>query len=178
MVYKIAFLDAQSTKYAWNFVRNFSVSSIYCWKVSSPADSSLSVENEYTIVENMLSDYGPSIPAAFTFKVRYQLTALILEGTITPFKMIELIPHVQRIAKQCDADLTASAVRRLGQQIPTPAPGVKADSFKISTLVGLLHTSITNIADLEEISRDLNVKQKKHHHLALTYKATVTPTGM
>jgi hypothetical protein len=177
MVYKIAFPDTQSTKFAWNFVRDFSVPSVYCWKTMVPTNRTHSIEDENAVVESKLSDYGPSIPANFTFKIRYQLTALVLEGTITPLKMIDLIPHVQRLAKQHGADLTASAVRRLGKQIPMPAPGVGADNFNITTLVGILDESIKDSIIVEETSRDLNVKQKKHHHLALTYKATVTPTG-
>jgi hypothetical protein len=178
MVYKIVFYDTQSARFAWNFVKDFSVPNTYWWKSTVPAHRAGSIETEYAVVEDKLRDYGPSVPTSFTFRIRYQLMALVLEGTITPLKMIELISHVQRISRQHDADLIAGAIRRLGQQIQTPAPGVKAENFEISNLVRLLDESIEDSKLLEETSQDLTFKQKKHQHLALTYKVTVTPTGM
>ncbi|KAG9191768.1 hypothetical protein G6011_10502 [Alternaria panax] len=177
MVYKIVFPDAQTTRFAWNFVKDFSVPKLYCWKTMVPIHRTNSIEAEYLVVEDKLRDYGSSIPAAFTFNVRYQLTALLLEGTITPLKMMELIPEVRRIAVQHGADLTANAVRRLGNQIPIPAPGVEASKFEINTLKNILNESITKSDCHKEISQDWNVKHSKQNFVS-TYKATVTPTGI
>jgi hypothetical protein len=202
MVYKIAFPDIRSVGLALNFVRSFpAVHSVDRRKIMEPITPRCSIEDEYAIFEKMLSDYGPSIPATFTFKIRYQLTVLVLEGMIAPRKMEKLIPYVQRIAELYGEDLTASAVRGLGKrlptptpepkaagftasvtgrrrrQTPTPAPAVDAENFMISNLKRILDESIECCQRLEEISRGLDVKQKKYHHLALTYKATVTPTG-
>ena len=178
MVYKVAFFDKQTVQHAYNFVKDFSVPQIHCWKTMVPKHKSHRIETECEVVENRLSTYGPSIPLAFDFAVRYQLAALMLEGTIAPMKMIELIPYVHSIAKQHGAEFTATAVRRLAQQVPTPAPYTEAKSFKIQTLVVILQDAIRDCKSREMASHDLSGKQKKHHHLALTYKATVTPTGM
>jgi hypothetical protein len=92
--------------------------------------------------------------------------------------MLDLIPHVHRIAKHDGADLTATAVRRLKQQIPTPGPSVNADDLTTLAFVALIHESIKDSKARALESQDLTAKQKKHHHLALTYKAIVTPTGL
>ncbi|KAL1800749.1 hypothetical protein ACET3X_001091 [Alternaria dauci] len=170
MVYKIAFHNAQTARFAWNFVKDFSVPNIYCWKTMVPGHRTNSIEIEYVLVENKLR-------AAFTFGVRYQLLALVLEGTITPLKMLELIPAVHKIAKEHGENLTASAVRRLGNQIPTPAPGVEAVEFEINTLTNILNENIAKSKLHEEASRALRAEHSKQH-LVSTYKATVTPTGI
>ncbi|CAN9119100.1 unnamed protein product [Alternaria alternata] len=170
MVYKIAFPNDQTARFAWNFVKDFSVPDIHCWKTMVPAYRTGSIEAEYVFVENKLRE-------AFEFRVRYQLLALVLEGTITPLKMFELIPAVKNIARQHGEDLTASAVRRLGNQIPTPAPGVEAAEFDIKTLTHVLNESIKKSKSHEVTSRDLRVEHSKQH-LVSTYKATVTPTGI
>jgi hypothetical protein len=181
MVYKIAFSDTRSAQIAMNFVKTFTVPEIHCWKTMVPTTRTFQIEDEYTLVETRLSSYTPGTPYAypeFDFAVRYQLTALMLEGTISPLRMIDLIPYVQRIAKQEGAEFTATAVRRLAHQIPTPAPSTDADNFKTQTLVVLMNVDIKDSKDRDLTSRDLRGKQKKHHHLALTYKAVVTPTGV
>jgi hypothetical protein len=177
MVYRITFVDIRSAQHAWNFVKDFSVPEMHCWKTMLLTNRTRLIEDEYDVVDNKLSVDNPSTSSAFNFAVRYQLMALVLEGTITPLKMTDLIPHVQRIAKQHGAEFTAAAVRRLGQQVPTPAPHTDAKSFNIQTLVDLMHKSIKDSRSRESTSQDLNGRQKKHNHLALTYKATVTPTG-
>jgi hypothetical protein len=178
MVYQVAFFDTRSAQHAWNFVKDHSVPEKYCWKTMIPKDKTYRIEDELSVIEGKLSAYNPSIPLAFDFAVRYQLVAHVLEGTIVPVTMIGFIPHIQHIAKQHGAELTATAVRRLGQQIPTPAPHVVAETFKVNKLVKLVRENIENCKHRELASRDLNGRQKKHHHLALTYKAIVTPTGM
>ncbi|KAI4691855.1 hypothetical protein J4E81_007382 [Alternaria sp. BMP 2799] len=202
MVYKIAFSDTRSVDLAWTFVKPFFAGPNTKWmKTMEPTASTGSIEHEYAVVNKMLSDYGPSFPQTFTFNIRYQLTALMLEGTIAPWKMKELIPVVQNAAEKHGAELTANAVRLLGKRLPTPTPGVKAadltsnavsrrgkriptpapaveaKSFMIKTIKRILDESIECCQRLEELSRTWDVKQKKQNHLALTYKATVTPTG-
>jgi hypothetical protein len=178
MVYKIAFFDTRSAHTALNFVRDFMVPDVHCWKTMVPATRTYTIEAEYAVVENKLSAYDPSIPLEFNFAIRYQLTALVLEGTIAPLKMFKLIPDVYGIVKQHGADFTATAIRRLGQQIPTPGPSIDAEDFKISTFVTLLQESIEDSKARARTTQDLAGNQKKHHHLALTHKATVTPTGI
>jgi hypothetical protein len=79
-VYKIAFFDSRSAETALNFVKDFSVPEVHCWKMLIPANRTHKIEAEYTVVENKLSAYNPSTPLEFNFAIRYQLTALVLEG--------------------------------------------------------------------------------------------------
>lgn len=178
MVYQIAFFDTGSARHAWNFVKDHSVSEKYCWKRMDLISEGFRIEDEYDVVERKLADYKPPIPLSFDFAVRYQLAALVLEGTVAPMKMIGLIPEIQKIAKQHGPEVTAAAVRRLGHQVPTPAPQLASTTFALASLVKLVKENVEDCQYRESVSQDLNGKQKKHHHLALTYKATVTPTGI
>ncbi|EFQ92511.1 hypothetical protein PTT_10351 [Pyrenophora teres f. teres 0-1] len=178
MVYKIVFPNTENAGLAWNFVKEFSVPEVYCWMTVVPKLKTYSIEDEYRVVEGKLCTYDPSIPQAFNFAVRYQVMALMLEGIITPLNVIKLLPYIYVLAKQHGSDFTANAVRQLGQQIPTPSPQDDAKSFTTQRLAHRLRESIAESEKRELIARELNVKQKKHYHLALTYKATVTPTGI
>jgi len=178
MVYKIAFPNTENAALAWNFVKDFSVPEIYCWKNMVPKLKTHSIEDEYWVVDSKLCSYDPSIPQAFSFAVRYQLMALMLEGTVTPLNMIKLMPEVHHLAKEYGSDFTTTAIRRLGQQIPIPSPQEDPKRFTTQQLVSHLRDNIAESEERELVARELSVKKKKHHHLALTYKATVTPTGM
>ncbi|KAH7378776.1 RNA dependent RNA polymerase-domain-containing protein [Pyrenochaeta sp. MPI-SDFR-AT-0127] len=178
MVYRIVFTDIQTARYAWNFVKSFSVPDEHCWKAMATNAPTRTTESEYASVDQMLSNYHPAISLEFGFAVRFQLMALLLEGTITPLKMINFIPLVQAIAKEHGAERTSLGVRQLGQQIPTPAPQTDASRFELRTLLALLTDSIEHSKNQELTNQDLTRKKRKHHHLALTYKATVTPTGI
>lgn len=133
------------------------------------------IEAEYKVVEHKLSNYDPSMLPKFDFRVRSQLMALVLKDTITPRKMIDMIPHVQAVAKQCDSELIAYAFRQLEQQIPTPAPETNAHEFRLRLLLNLLMEAIQKVQKQETTAK--GGKQKRHHHLAWTYKATIIPTG-
>ena len=177
MVYRIAFADLQTAEYAFNFVKDFSVPEVHWWKTMVPRDRMFTIESEYTVVESMLSIYTASTPPSFSFAVRFQLLALVLEGTVTPLKMIGLIPKIQEVAKTHGGDQTATAVRKVGRQVPTPALDTDAEHFQVSKLVELVEKSIKDSRAQEKAHQYLHGQRKKHHHLALTYKATVTPTG-
>ncbi|KAJ4365647.1 hypothetical protein N0V83_008267 [Neocucurbitaria cava] len=179
MVYRIAFFDTRSAKYAWNYVKDFAIPEAHDWKTTeSAAHLTNPIEVECYDVERILSDYRPSIPFEFDFQVRFQLMALMLEGTITPRKMIRMIPFVQKIARKHGSELTANGIRQLGRQIPTPAPNIDADQFSLDTLQASLFRGVQESQERRMIGQDLNSKHKKHQHLVLTYRSTVTPTGI
>ncbi len=177
MVYRVMFPDLRTAEHAFNFVKDYSVSEKYCWKTLTPVVRSNMIEAENAIVESILSNYHSSVPSEFDFAVRFQLTALVLEGTITPLKMIGLIPLVQELAKVHGAELTAVAVRHLGRQIPTPGPSQDVKSFQLKTFAETIQGSVEDVQNQTAAHQMLTGRRKKHQHLALTYKATVTPTG-
>lgn len=177
MVYKIAFSDIQTAKHAYNHLKDFSVPNDHCWRTTAFNSASHTIEDDYAVFEDKLSTHDSSISSEFNFAVRFQLMALVLEGTITPLKMVELIPHVQAQAKLHGAELVTLAVRQLSRSIPMPGPHTNSSHHKLGTLVNLLLESIEDGRQRELIDQTFKGKQKKHHHLALTYKATVTPVG-
>jgi len=178
MVYSLEFPDVRTAQHAYQHVKDFSVSDAYCWKTMASIDRMQTIESEVEAVERKLCDYGPSVPLSFNFAVRFQLTALLLEGYITPLKMIDLIPMVHALTRAHGPEFTASALRQLTRSIPIPSPSTRAEQFKVENFLGLLKESIEDCRLREMIGQDLGKKQKKHHHLALIYKTTVTPTGM
>ncbi|CBX98093.1 similar to rna-dependent rna polymerase [Plenodomus lingam JN3] len=178
MVYSLDFPDIRTAQHAYQHVKDFSVSDTYCWKRMTVIEGMLWIEHEFAIVERELARYGPQIPTEFNFAVRFQLTALLLEGYIKPVKLIGLIPHVLNLARIHGAELTASALRQLARSIPMPSPSRDASQFTIEAFVALLNESIQDSKERELTGYDLSRKQRKHNHLALTYKATITPTGM
>ncbi|KAF2849275.1 rna-dependent rna polymeras-like protein [Plenodomus tracheiphilus IPT5] len=178
MVYSLEFPDTQTAKYAYQHVKDFGVEEPHCWRRRPVLEKKQSIEAEFEVAEKKLSFYSPLIPIEFNFAVRFQLTALLLEGYITPLKVFELIPMVYSLAKAHGAEPTVSALRQLGRLIPMPSLSADASQFRVETFLGLLMESVQDKKSRKATECDLGRKQKRRHHLALTYKATVTPTGM
>lgn len=177
MVYRVTLPDTASAQRAWNHVKKSSaIPQSQCWRTTVPSRPTETIEKEYERVEQALSE--PESTAYFTFAVRFQLLALVLEGTIIPTTMFQVIPYVQTLSQRYGPEITARAVRKLSYQIPTPAPDIEARELGVAHIVQTLHQNIKDIKRYEATAEDLSSKQKKHHHLTLTYKATVTPTGL
>lgn len=174
MVYMIRFPTVQIMRHAWNFVSDFSVSSIDLQRISIPRIKTQMIEKDYKDLEAaLISVIGPH----FSFAVAYQMMALVFEGTVTPAHMKELVPGVADLARRYDSTMTAAGVGALAQQIPTPTPDINGDEYHTEALIKLVEANITEaLADPNNVAS--TSKRKRHHHLALTYKATVTPTGI
>jgi hypothetical protein len=172
MVYKLVFPNQQLVRHAWTFVKQFSVPQLYCWQSMVPHHSTHTIEQELHELEKLL------ITKELEFAVQFQILALVLEGTITPAKMKELISYIRSISLVYGSSVTALAVKSLGQQIPTPAPHVDSTELATATLHKLLKENVLGVQKSESTHNSLRGKRKQHEHLALTYKATITPTGM
>jgi hypothetical protein len=172
MVYKLHFPDLRSVYAAWAFIEEFSVPKVHCWKTMVPDELTQTVEVELSQLETLLTAFS------LQFAVQFQVLALVLEGTLTPTKMKDLMPHILSMSVTHGAKLTALAVKALGSQVPTPGPHMDSAEFDISTLHELLKQNILDIQKSEVTHSSLHGKRKQHEHLALTYKATITPTGM
>jgi hypothetical protein len=172
MVYKLHFPDLRSVNAAWSFIREFSVPEVHCWKTMVPNELTQTIEVDLRQLETLLTAYP------LQFAVQFQVLALVLEGTITPSKMENLMPHILSISVTHGARLTSLAVKSLGQQIHTPGPHVDSTEFDTHILHALLKENIIGHQKSEVTHSSLHGKRKQHEHLALTYKATITPTGM
>ncbi|KAF3004792.1 hypothetical protein E8E13_002785 [Curvularia kusanoi] len=171
MVYKVQFSNTQSMRYAWNFIRDFAAPGVDAWNTLILTVKTSSIEEDFKRYEQALAKWsGPNID----FDVAFQLTALVLKGTLSPVTMTNLIPGVHVLAGQHGSTKTAIGVRNLAHQIQTPAPNVDGGDYQIDTILSMIETNIT------ESQTEFNnvMGNKKHDHLALIYKATVTPTGL
>jgi hypothetical protein len=169
MVYKLQFPSLQHVQQAWTFMKSFSVPEMYCWKTMVPHERTGTIENDFTELEQRL------VHSPLSFAVQFQMQALVLEGTVTPTKMTQMVPWIVSMANRYGQASTASSVRLLGRQIPTPGPHVESSRFHVSTLRDLLAQGIKYSRESERSG--LEKKRKQDDHVVLIYKATVTPTG-
>lgn len=174
MVYKIQFPNVQTMSHAWNFVRDFAVSGNDAWTYTIPQVRSQIIEKDYQDLEAALVNVvGPYI----SFAVAFQMIALVLEGTVAPANMKQLIPGVCDLVRRYGSPMTAAGVSALAQQIPTPTPNINGNDYGTKSLINMVEANIAEAqADANSVSN--TSKRKRHQHLALTYKATVTPTGI
>jgi hypothetical protein len=171
MVYKLSFSNIPLVYKAWTFLQDFSVPAVHCWKTTVPHTLTQTVEIDFDKLELALSY------TRLDFAEKFQLVALVLEGTITPVKAKELIPFISSLSGTYGAKLTSLAVQKLGQQIPTPGPHVDSEDFQIATIQQTLEANVRDTQSTEMTYNTLHGTRKPQEHLALTYKATVTPTG-
>jgi hypothetical protein len=177
MVYKLQFSSVQVAHHAWNFVRDYTIPDSHCWKTIARSESTRSIEQDYEALEQLLIACA-RFSVSFTFAVRFQLLSLVLEGTIGPSKMEELVPSIHQIAMEHGSELTALGVRKLAQQIPTPAPQTSNEIFRTASITNMVKDNIQDAKSLELVDTESNRNREGQSHLALTYKATVTPTGI
>lgn len=174
MVFKIQFRKVQTMTSAWQFIKDFAVSGMDLRRITIPSTRTQTIEKDYTDLNAALTSViGPH----FTFAIAYQMMALVLEGTVTPANMERLVPGVYSLAERYGVAKTAAGVGQLAQQIPTPAPNINGDAYRTQALINMVEMNILE-AQTDPRSMSNHSKQKKHQHLALTYKATITPTGL
>lgn len=174
MVYRIRFSSIHKMRSAWNFLKDFAASGVDPGKTTVPIMRASSIEKDYKELSSTLANVtGTQI----SFAVTFQLTALVLEGTVSPTNMIQLIPQVCSLVSRHGSRLTAVGVRNLAQQIPTPAPNINGNDYRGKAIIEMIRANIAK--PHAEAGSLLKSSTGKHpQHLALTYKATVTPTGV
>lgn len=175
MVYRLRFSRIQTMQNAWTFIKDFAVSDVHLWKTTIPQIRTKTIEKDYKILEAALTGV---IGLHVNFAVAYQMMALVLEGTVSPDSMTQLVPGVCILARRYGSTETAAGVRQLAQQIPTPAPNINGDNYRTKVLIDTIKENITTAQAAETNVLSSASKRKRHEHLALTYKATVTPTGL
>lgn len=174
MVYKLCFSNSRTMTHAWNFIREFAVTGIDLWRTPISHVRSQAIEKDYANLELLLTTV---VGTYINFAVAYQMMALVLEGTVPPSNMMQLIPGICDLARHHGSTRTAAGVRDLGQQIPTPAPNINGNNYRTQAIIDMIDA---NINEAKAGASDLSCASKrgKHQHLALTYKATLTPTGL
>ena len=145
MVYRFVLPEVSSAQRAWIHIsKSSALSRSQVWRSMVPSRDSLPIETQYKALEKELDsyDYASGLNMSLTFAVRFQLLALVLEGTLAPTTMLELIPHVQIVGKHYGPELVARGVRKLQYQIPTPGPDVDAKELGVGHIVSTLAQNI------------------------------------
>jgi hypothetical protein len=174
MVYKLQFGNVKTMRYAWTLIRYFAIPGMDLWRTPIGHVQTSKIEQDYADLELALTSV---VPQYVSFGVAYQMMALVLEGTVPPRNMTQLLPGIYDLVKRYGSTRTAAGIRDLAQQIPTPAPNIDGKSYRTKAIIDMIDANINKpLIAADELSS--SSKRSKHEHLALTYKATVTPTGL
>lgn len=171
MVYKLGFQNDPLARQAWTFVKDFGVPDVHCWKTMVPNVLTHTIEVDYSALELAISS------SELQFHEKFQLLALVLEGTIAPAKAFQLLPYVASFSQKHGSNLTAAAIKQLGVRLPTPGPHVRSSDFQIVRIQNTMESALTDAEKFDMTYHILQGNNKRIEHLVLTYKATVTPTG-
>ncbi|KAI9846864.1 MAG: hypothetical protein M1837_003476 [Sclerophora amabilis] len=109
------------------------------------------------------------------FGVKFQVQKLAQNGYLPPARVSALLPEIARMAQSTEVDVAINAVRKLTSQIPYAGPDADAQSFTIQALANLLKRNV-ELCQTETFHSIVTPDQQSH--LALVYKASVTPTGI
>lgn len=147
MVYRFTLAELSAAQQAWAHIRRFAAipQQYDYWRSTIPSRITVDIDIAYRAVEAQLSLWDLKNVPSSTFAARFQLLALVLEGTLTPALVLQLIPHVKGLCVRFGADYTARAVRKFRYQIPTPSPTIQASEFRLSSLVTMLEENIQDI---------------------------------
>ncbi|PVI03312.1 rna-dependent rna polymeras-like protein [Periconia macrospinosa] len=177
MVYNFTLPSVDSATQMWVRVSRLSaLSQEQRWRIITPSRMTESIEMQYNRFDHALSSNQYS--ETLTFAVRFQLLALVLEGSLAPEFASKLLPPIRQICDIFGPEVTAAAIRRLDYQIPTPGPETDPDDLRLSSVIQQIVVNAEHKKGLAGTNSDLDVKRKQHSHLISTYKATITPTGM
>ena len=112
--------------------------------------------------------------ATLPFGVRFQVQKLAQNGYLSPVKVVELLPEVERMFSRSGNRICVNAIRRLFRQIPYAGPDTEAKFFSLHHLTTLLRQIESDLVrgglcSDEPISPD---------QVPTIHKATVTPSGI
>ncbi|CAI6338971.1 unnamed protein product [Periconia digitata] len=179
MVYRFALPSVDSATQLWVHVnRSAGLSLEQQWRSMIPSRLAASIEVDYDLFNREISSANEMDLGEFTFAVRFQVLALVLEGISTPKFALQMLPYVRDVCSIHGAVVTARAIQKLGFHLPAPGPLAEADDFDLQSVLDKLIHTVQQIKELSGTNRDIDLKRRQHNHLISTYKATITPTGM
>ena len=109
------------------------------------------------------------------YGLKFQLQALVWNGTLLPSKVSSLLPKVRELYKRQGYDHTVHAIQWLARSVQYPCPEME----RLETDVEVLGHRLAEFAEAAELD-DTYVKQTRKHSQNGTdvYRATVTPLGI
>ncbi|KAF2259955.1 rna-dependent rna polymeras-like protein [Lojkania enalia] len=177
MVYRLVVTDADQALQIWAFLKHTSaVPRRNCFKITVPEVQSQTIEQDLASLDARLANGIRELD----FACRFQLLSLVLEGILSPTLTHCLLPHLEHTLKanKCVPKTMADAISKLRYQLPTPNWNLCARDLSITSILKLVKSNINSLQESASTSKDILQVETRHHHLTLTYKATVTPTGM
>lgn len=182
MAYQLILENSSSANRVWRFLKGHSaISAKDHWRTADSLPHSMdkpTIEDDFAVFRERLRVLTRWRENALGFDACYQLYCLVLEGIIPPLALMHLLVDINSIAKKYGSEATANGIHKLGYELPTAAPKVHSDELSDETFKKILVSRIEDSQGTSATSEVLLKKQAKYHHLALTYKATVTPTGI
>jgi hypothetical protein len=118
-------------------------------RISQRPPSSFEAEFEHMEAELCRADLN--IIMHCTFAVRFQLLALVYEGTLPPTTATELIPELRKLCLQFGPAPVARGIRRLQYQLPSAGPYTDPEEL---SFLQVLRTIQDNIRDAK-VSRSI-----------------------
>ena len=106
-----------------------------------------------------------------SFAVKFQLQLLVQNGITNPIKVSHLIQPLQQMQRGMDEAKLAEGIRACGSSLPFAGPGANAGSFAVEKIISVIKEKSTSFNKKNSKYRIA----KKHDHLALIYKAFVSP---
>lgn len=112
---------------------------------------------------------------SFPFAVRYQLQKLAQNGYLPVYRVLELIPHVQKLFLRSGERTTLTIIRKLFRHIPFATPDANITIFEVSNLVDTMLDFEEQITKTGLYEEDDIVESEK---VAIVHKAQITPSGV
>jgi hypothetical protein len=106
------------------------------------------------------------------FSVKFQVIRLAVNGYLPPRIVSLLLPHIESFSSIQKPLVLAEAIRRLSNRINYAGPDNDGRQFKGEWFVQELETIIQNFHD----QTSMYELEKRHKHLVLIHRVTVTPT--
>ena len=168
-VYQLELIDARDMQQILALKGAREVPSIVPWTTASVQPQTTLAKEKSELGEALTLQY-----ANFPFGLKFQLQKLSQNGCLTPRRVVQLLPEVSKIMERIGGSNAADVVRKLIFQIPFPGPQTEAWELQLSRLVELM-TKSEELIEKEGVYAD--EVQGQHEHIAMIYRATVTPTG-
>jgi len=111
--------------------------------------------------------YGP-----LAFSVKFQVIRLAVNGYLPPKIVNLLLPHIASFSSIHKPLVLSEAIRRLSNRIDYAGPDNDGRQFKEKWFVQELENIIKNFHD----EASMYELEKRHKHLVLIHRVTVTPT--
>lgn len=130
------------------------------------------MDSSHTWLAHELTDtsrYGKK-----SYTLLYQIHRLALNGRLTPYKTIGLLPKISDLHLKYGLEATLYALRRFYHEMPFPGPEVTPSECSLAALQDILEALVEEY----DVSAPDNVYEltKRYEHINLVHKVVVTPT--